>query len=232
MKAFLLAAGLGTRLKPLTDSVPKCLVPINGRPLMYYWLKLCEKHGVSDVLVNVHRFREQVEQFIRTNCFPVKIHLTYEDKLLGSGGTIKANQEFIKDENCFFIFFADNLTNANLQKLLAFHLSHGEILTIGLFPSDTPESCGIAELDHTGRVISFVEKPANPTSNLANAGIYVASPLILPAFPDQDFIDLGYDVLPRLVGRMYGYLVQDYLIDVGTWKNYKKAQVDARSLLL
>jgi mannose-1-phosphate guanylyltransferase len=227
MKAFLLAAGLGTRLKPLTDAVPKCLMPINGKPLMYYWLKLCEKYGISEILVNVHRFREQVEHFISTADFSGKIHLRYEDKLLGSGGTIKANESFIKDEKCFFILFGDNLTNANLQKLLVFHSSHGEILTMGLFRTDTPQSCGIADLDRGGRVINFVEKPEKPTSNLANAGIYVASPLILSYFPDRDFIDLGYDVLPKLAGRMYGYLIEDYLIDIGTRKNYDKAQADA-----
>lgn len=93
MKAFLLAAGLGTRLKPLTDRILKCLVRINGKPLMYHWLRLCAKYGVSDILVNVHRFREQVEDFVGANDLPVKIYLTYEDKLLGSGGTIKANHD-------------------------------------------------------------------------------------------------------------------------------------------
>jgi len=97
MKAFLLAAGLGTRLKPLTDGTPKCLVSINGKPLMYYWLKLCEKYAVSEVLVNVHRFREKAERFIATNDFPSEIQLAYEEKLLDSGGTIKANEGLVKD---------------------------------------------------------------------------------------------------------------------------------------
>jgi len=230
MKAFLLAAGRGTRLRPITDAIPKCLVPINGKPLLYYWFALCRRYGISDVLINLHHFPEQVRQYASANDFGLNITLSYEETLLGSGGTIKANYNFIRDEDFFFILYSDNLTTANLAKLAAYHASHQAALTMGLFRTDRPEACGVAELNENGLVTSFVEKPENPRTNLANAGIYVAAPSILEYFPGHDFIDLGYDVLPRLIGKMNGYVIDEYLLDIGTLDNYRKAQSDIEQL--
>ena len=230
MKAFLLAAGRGTRLRPLTDTIPKCLVPINGKPLLHYWLALCAKYGISDVLINLHHFPEQVREYVEKNDFGLRVSLTREDTLLGSGGTVKANSDYVRDEECFLILYADNLTNVNLKTLLDFHRRKKSLFTMGLFQTDNPGACGIAAMDQEGSITSFVEKPTHPQSNLANAGIYAATPAVLQYFPDQSFIDLGFDVLPRLVGKMHGYLIDEYLLDVGTYENYQRAQSDVQSL--
>lgn len=226
MKAFLLAAGYGTRLKPITDSIPKCLVPIKGQPLMGWWLHLLQKHGVTDVLVNTHYLHEQVTEFAKSynSKNGLKIYSTYESKLLGSGGTIRANYEFVKDEDNFLICYADNLTDANLSAFQKFHKNHNGILSMALFRTNIPKQCGIVELDSEDRIVTFSEKPEHPKSNLANAGLYIADSHIIEYLnSDEDFLDFGKDVLPKLIGRMYGWNINSYLIDIGTLENYKKA---------
>ena len=227
MKAFLLAAGFGTRLRPLTDQIPKCLVPIQGKPLLEWWFLLLKKHGVTEVLVNTHYLAEQVRAFIHlynTRNTGLAVTEYYEPILLGSGGTVLANREFVSGEQEFFICYADNLTNIDLTSLLAAHREGGEVLTMALFRASHPEQCGIAELDKYGRIVSFIEKPSSPQSNLANAGIYVAGQRLFDFFPNAKFVDFGKDILPRLANQMIGWETSDYLIDIGTPENYAKAQ--------
>lgn len=232
MKAFLLAAGLGTRLRPLTDTVPKCLVPIAGRPLLSYWMALLERHGFTDVTINVHHLPDQVERFARATSSP-RLRLFHEPALLGSAGTIRANRDWVSDGRPFLVAYADDLTNADLTMLRAAHERHHPILTMGLFRTDEPTRCGIAEIgdDATdGPVLMFEEKPVHPRSNLANAGLYMTDARIVDMIPTHVPADFGHDVLPALVGRMHGHLLHGRLIDVGTWATYRAAQVEAPHL--
>jgi mannose-1-phosphate guanylyltransferase len=224
VKAFLLAAGLGKRLQPLTLHRPKCLMPIAGRPLLSYWLSLCQRHDVKDVLINVHHHADLVTQYVRglEGC-DVRITLFAEKRLLGSGGTVAANALFVRGEKDFFVLYADNLTNVDLGALLRFHRSHQGMATMGVFHAPVPEQCGIVEIDATGMVTSFVEKPSRPRSDLANAGVLVLKPEVLSLLPKRGQVDLGIDILPRLVGRMYGYLIHEYLQDIGTMETYLNA---------
>lgn len=224
MKAFLMAAGMGTRLKPLTDNIPKCLVPINGKPLLAWWIDLLEKHNVDEVLINLHYLPELVENFVKTYKTRVKINLVYEKELRGSAGTLLTNKEFVKDEKCFYILYADNLTSINLLEFLAEFEKSNHPFGMVLFRSDNPESCGIAELNNTKTIIGFEEKPKNPKSNLANAGIYLASPEILDLIPIKDVADIGFDLLPKLVNKMFGYETKEFFIDIGTFKNLEIAE--------
>lgn len=227
MKAFLLAAGYGTRLRPITESTPKCMVPICDVPLLAWWMRLFEKHGVTEVIVNTHYLPEPVREYIsnyNSEVHPTRLIEFFEPDLLGSGGTVLANKSFVDDEESFLICYADNLTNANLSELVKHHKRNQAILTMGLFHTNKPEQCGIAAVDENGLVTEFVEKPESPKSNLANAGIYVASNAIFDYFPDKDVIDFGKDVLPLLVNRMYGFEIKEYLLDIGNLDNYIKAQ--------
>lgn len=229
MKAYLLAAGLGSRLKPITDTIPKCLVPINGHPMLDWWAKLFLETGVSEVLINTHYMADQVHNYIEdynAKNTGLKFVETYEEELIGSGGTVYTNRDFVKGEEEFLICYADNLTDVHLKELTAFHKEHKPPLTMALFHTNVPKQCGIAELNDEGKIVAFIEKPENPVSDLANAGIYVASHEIFKEFPDADFSDIGKDVLPKLVGRMYGWEIPQYLIDIGTMPNYEKAQAD------
>jgi mannose-1-phosphate guanylyltransferase len=233
MKAFLLAAGKGTRLKPYTVDRPKCLIPILGRPLLKIWLDNLEKHGIDEVLINTHHHAGQVEQFIDAQrlATPMKLRTVYEPKLLGSAGTLWHNRGLVTDGSDFVIAYADNLTNLNLGKMIDFHKkirSMGGILTMGLIKAPNPSACGIVTLDDHGVVVKFIEKPDRPESDLANGGVYIASTEIFRTFKQLDLnrgkaIDLGYHVLPQLVGRMYGFRITDYLTDIGTPQNYSTA---------
>jgi mannose-1-phosphate guanylyltransferase len=225
-KAFLLAAGLGTRLRPLTDKIPKCLVPIHGVPLLSIWLGICRQLGIKDVLINTHRFAQEVQDWAQQQESTVRIHLFHEENLLGSAGTIAANRDFIGSDDDFFIFYADNLIGANLEPLKSFHLRHPGVLTIALFHATKPENCGIVSLDESGRITNFEEKPAHPKSDLANAGIYVARRGLFDLLPRWPVMDFGKDVIPGLAGHAWGYLLDGYMLDIGTPENYQRALVE------
>jgi mannose-1-phosphate guanylyltransferase len=227
MKAFLLAAGLGTRLRPITDTTPKCLVEINGKPLLEWWFELFQKYGVDDILINTHYLAEQVEDFVgryTSGKENIMVKTFYEKELMGSGGTVYANRDFIGEDEDFFICYADNLTNVNLKELLEEHKKNKAVLTMALFRTNLPKQCGIATLGKSGVITDFVEKPENPTSNLANAGIYVASKKLYKYFDGNGFCDFGKDILPKLTGEMYGYEIQAYLRDIGTIENLQLAR--------
>ncbi len=227
MKAFLLAAGYGSRLRPLTDTVPKCLIPIQGKPLLGWWFDLLRKHEYRNVLVNTHYLPAAVRDYLsmyNAQAIGLTAHEFYEDVLLGSGGTVKANRQFIDTDEPFAICYADNLTDIDLSAMLAYHKRHHGVLTMALFRCENPKACGIAKLDASNCIVDFTEKPVNPQSNLANAGIYIANGELFDYFPELGFCDFGKDVLHRLVGKMYGWETQEYLIDIGTPGNYQKAQ--------
>ena len=234
MKAFLLAAGKGTRLKPYTDSIPKCLIPIHGKPLLAIWLDHLRQQNIQEVLINTHHHAHQVDAFVRGYSHRRDIHivLSYEPELLGSAGTILHCRDFVDSEDDFMILYADNLTNVNLKRLATFHRNCREkegVLTMGLFHSPNPASCGIAELDSDQKIVAFSEKPEKPQSSLANAGIYMASREIFACFPatppnpSGSVLDFGHHVLPLLAGRMYGYPITEYLRDIGTIESYRQA---------
>lgn len=227
MKAFLLTAGLGTRLLPITNTTPKCLVDIAGKPLIHWWFNTMEAAGIKEVLINLHHLPDQVMDFVNSLTTPIKVTYFFEASLLGSAGTLRANYDFVKEEDCFFIIYADNLTSIPLKDLYQFHLGQSHPFTMALFTTRTPSSCGIAALDDHKTIIDFVEKPTNPISNLANAGIYLAHPSIIKMIPDDKMpADIGFDLLPLLVNKMSGWKTSDYLIDIGTHENLAKARLE------
>ncbi len=216
MKAFLLAGGLGERLRPITDRIPKCLAPVNGVPLLAIWLDLCQRSAVTEVLINVSRHADLVEQFLAEAIWNVDIQLVKEHEPVGNAGTVLAQRDFIGADESFFIMYTDNLTDVSLDKLLASHQRHAAPLTMGLFRTPAPEASGIVQMDGDGRIVAFTEKPAVPVGNLANAGIYVARQALFDAIPTgQPIVDFGRDVFPRLVGQMHGCLIEEFLMDIG-----------------
>jgi mannose-1-phosphate guanylyltransferase len=225
MKAFLLTAGLGTRLHPITHTIPKCLVPIASKPLINWWFESMQKAGVTEVLINLHHLPDMVMAHVNALDTPIKVEFVYEPILLGSAGTLRANKSFVQDQKAFFIFYGDNLTNTSLSNLYNCHASQPHAFTMALFETNNPTGCGIASLNSNATITSFEEKPANPTSNLANAGLYVASPAVIDLIDSAKTpADIGFDLLPLLVGKMSGYKINDYLIDIGTHKNLEKAR--------
>ena len=227
MKAFLLTAGLGTRLHPITHTLPKCLVPIAGKPLIDWWFLSMQKAGVTEVLINLHHLPDSVMAHVNALDTNIKVTYAYEPELLGSAGTLNVNKSFVQDQKAFFIIYADNLTNTSLSNLYDFHVMQPHVFTMALFETNNPKGCGIVSLNTDATISSFEEKPAHPTSNLANAGLYVASPSVIDLIdPAKTPADIGFDLLPLLVGKMSGYKMNDYLIDIGTHQNLEKARQD------
>jgi mannose-1-phosphate guanylyltransferase len=147
-----------------------------------------------------------------------------EPVLLGSAGTLAASQGWVRRETSFLVFYADVLTNVDLEKMYRFHQRHKSLTTLGVYEVSDPGRCGIAAVDERGMIRRFVEKPKIPLGNLAFSGLMIANPGIFDLIPPKRPADLGFDVLPRLAGRMYAYRIRDYLLDVGTVENYKAAQ--------
>jgi len=224
MKAFILAAGNGTRLRPFTDTTPKCLLPIRGVPLLAIWLESCRAAGILDVIVNAHAHATQVVEFARRPDLPVRVKVVEEKILLGSAGTIAENRAFVSGEEAFFVLYGDVLTNVSLAGLMAFHRSKNVLATLGTYPVPDPTKCGIVTTDENGMVRSFEEKPQLPESNWAFSGVMVASPRILDLVPPQRPADIGFHLLPRLVGQMCARPISDFLLDIGTLETYQAAQ--------
>lgn len=230
MKAFLLAAGLGKRLRPITNVIPKCLVPLNGKPLLQYWIDTFEKYEINEVMINLHHLSDKVLQYISSSETIISIKTYYEKELLGSARTIAFNSHWVKDEDAFLIIYADNLTNLNLSNLIAYHKSKDCPMTMSLFQTNRPWECGIVGLDENRIITTFEEKPSFPQSNLANAGIFVVNSCILDIFEEENCEDISYDVIPKLTGNINGYIIPEYIIDIGTINNYKMANQVLTSL--
>ena len=224
MKAFILAAGHGTRLRPLTEHTPKCLLPIQRVPLLQIWLENCKRAGVTEVLVNAHAHAEQVREFASRQSTGVRVCVSAEQELLGSAGTLAENREFVAEENEFLVLYGDVLTNLDLGELLRFHREKRMAAMLGVYRVPDPRRCGIVELDKNGGVKSFVEKPEHPQSDLAFSGVMVARQEIFEYIPQERPADIGFHLLPKLVGRMAAMETHSFLLDIGTMENYSAAQ--------
>jgi mannose-1-phosphate guanylyltransferase len=224
MRAVLLCAGEGTRLRPLTDTLPKCLVPIAGVPLLRIWLDLCAAHQIDKVLVNVHSHADQLERFIQEYKGPVSVVIAREDTLLGSAGTLLKNREWIEQDDMFAVLYGDVLTNIDLSRMADFHLHHHFAATLGVYQVPNPSECGIVEIDAKNVITGFIEKPAKPSGNLAFTGIMIANSTILELLPTMYPADIGFHLLPRLTGCSIAYPVDAFLMDIGTQAKYALAQ--------
>jgi mannose-1-phosphate guanylyltransferase len=224
MKAFILAAGEGTRLRPLTNHTPKCLVPIKSVPMLAIWIRLCMEMGIDDLLINVHLHVDLVRQFLLRGNYGAKIRIVEEPFLLGSAGTLRANREWVDGEELFWVFYADVLNRADLRGMLALHQERQPIATLGVYEVPDPKRCGIVSTSHDGMIERFTEKPQNPDGNMAFSGLMIATPRLIDVIPDKTPVDIGFDVLPKLVGKMLAFPIRDYLIDIGTTENYERAQ--------
>jgi mannose-1-phosphate guanylyltransferase len=224
MKAFLLAAGIGSRLRPITDATPKCMVPIGGRPMLDIWLEAFDRAGVDEILINLHHLPDVVRHHLDARTGAPAVHTFLEPELLGSAGTLAVNRTWVNSDEMFLVCYADNLTDFDLSSLVRAHREHRPIATLTVFHSERPSTGGVMELDATGTVVAFEEKPAHPVSDLVNAGMYAFHPDVLDELDGSPPLDIGYDLLPRLVGRARALPVEGYFRDIGTIDAYERAQ--------
>ena len=226
MRALLLAAGLGTRLRPLTDTTPKCLVQIKGEPLLGIWLERLTQAGIGPFLVNTHYLAAQVEAFIQCSPYCDQVTLVNESQLFGTAGTLIANLSFFQGEDCLLIH-ADNYCLADFIAFQQAHLNRPPecVMTMMTFRTTDPSSCGIVELDDCGVVIGFHEKVADPPCNLANGAVYILSTKLLDRLSTdlQTVKDFSTEVLNRFVGRIYSYETSGKFLDIGTPETYARA---------
>ncbi len=224
MKAFLLAAGVGSRLRPITDAIPKCMVVIDDRPLLDVWLDAFDRAGIDEVVVNLHHLPDVVRYHIAARHVPPVVRTFPEPELLGSAGTLAANRHWVSGEEMFLACNADNLTDFDLRSLIDEHREHDAIATLTVFHSERPSAGGVVEVDGDGTVVGFVEKPSEPASDLTNAGMYAFHPSVLDEITGPTPNDIGHHLLPRLVGRARAMLVEGYFRDIGTVEAYRRAR--------
>ncbi len=227
MRAVLLAAGLGTRLRPVTDRIPKCLVPIHGKPLLSYWLDLLLTGGIEKVLINTHYRADAVESFVRASRWADRIKLVHEEVLLGTGGTVLRNKAYFGG-GPFLVAHADNLTRFDVGAFRDRHARRpaGTDITMMTFRTDSPETCGIVEEDSRGIVIAFHEKVANPPGDRANGAVYIFEPSVIDflASLGKTRIDLSTEVIPFYMGRICTFHNGDYHRDIGNPESLRRAE--------
>ncbi len=228
IRALLLAAGFGTRLRPLTLNTPKCLIKINKKPILEYWLDKLEELGSERILINTHYLAEKVNHFLDTNYHQnKKIQKFHEDILLGTAGTLIANSEFFINSTGIMMH-SDNFTPMKLKDLVEAHQNRPKhcLITMLTFSTNNPKSCGIVELDNNGIVKAFHEKVDNPPGNIANGAVYIF---------ENDFInwliknhpsarDFSLEILPFLIGKIFTYHTTMSYIDIGTINALKEAR--------
>jgi mannose-1-phosphate guanylyltransferase len=229
---LLLAAGLGTRLAPLTDHLPKCLMPIGGRPLLGLWLDLLAEAGIEDIIVNTHHQADKVADYVARTPHARLVRLVHEPALLGTGGTI-ARFAPAAPGGPMLIAHADNLSLFDVRAFLQAHAERPRdvVLTMMTFDPDDPRQCGVVELDGERRVIGFHEKVADPPTRLANAAIYLADPEVIAlcrecAAHADGYVDFSTQILPGLVGRIQAVHNDLYHRDIGSPPSLARAQID------
>lgn len=229
VRALLLAAGLGTRLRPLTEDWPKCLMPIGDRPLLEYWLETLHRAGIRRVLVNRHHHADAVECFLKRPRFASWVASTYERELLGTAQTLRANRAFFTSHSVLLIH-ADNWCQCDFEAFLRYHADQRPshcLITMMTFDTDVPETCGIVEIDPDGVLLAFHEKIINPPGYRANAAVYLLEPAVLDWLDEQPTCtDFSTQVLPKFIGRIATWHNTGIHRDIGTLATLRRAQAD------
>lgn len=231
---MILAGGMSTRLYPLTKEVPKPLVPVGGEAISASIMRWLASFGYTDVAMNIHYHADQIRTaFGDGSAYGVRLEYLVEPRLMGSAGAVKGIEAFFDDT--FVVVGCDDLTDADLKKLVAFHKQRGALATIGLVERQEVDQYGVVITGADGRIVEFQEKPAPGTerSNLVNTGIYVFEPEILNQIPAATFYDFGKNLFPALQAAgaaFYGLMLDGaYWRDIGTPAEYRLATRDVLS---
>lgn len=234
MKAMILAAGEGTRLRPLTLNAPKVLLPISGLPLIDYTLRWLKHHGITEVVITVHHLASEVCSYLGDGVhLGMKIVYSHEETLLGTAGGVKRMEASF--DGPFVVVYGDVLTDFDLSSMSVFHQDRKAMATLVTLAISNPWEVGVVEIDNEGRILDFTEKPprGSEKANLSSGGVYILEKEILDYIPKEGFCDFAYDVLPRLINLglpLYAYHLEDdeYLLDIGTEEKYKQANMDMK----
>lgn len=232
MRAMILGAGLGTRLRPLTDNISKPMIPVVNKPIMEHVIELLASQDIRDLIVNLHYEPEIIRQYFADGSkWGVNLTYSYEKCLLGTAGGLKKVKDFF-DDRTFIIFSGDLLTDIQLGPLVDFHKKRGALATIALTKVEDPSKYGVVKTDKYGRIIAFQEKPSREeaVSNLISCGIYIFEPEIFDFIPAGKSYDFGKELFPFLFEkgeRLYGFEHRDYWKDIGGLETYLSGNFDA-----
>ena len=234
MRVLLLAAGIGSRLRPITDNVPKCLVQICNKPLLEYWFSLLNSELIGEIFINLNYLSDQVQLFLDNINTSKKIVTLYEKELLGTAGTIKKNYKKFCGEP-LMVIHADNLSKFNLRSLINIYDNRNLNIEITMmtFYTDEPKRSGIVELDEQGVVVKFHEKVQNPPDNLANGAVYIISPKVIDFIKSSEgsCLDISVDIIPNFIGKINTFHNDVYHRDIGTPESLEIANIEFKKLL-
>ena len=222
-KAVLLVGGRGTRLRPLTDKIPKALLQVKGKTIIEHLFDLLKKYGIRDVILSTGYLKEKIKGYFEDGSrHGMNITYVEEDKPFGTAGPLKLAKKYLKDS--FIVSNGDELKNINIPRMFRLHKRKNALATIALTTVDDPSHYGVARLDGS-RIIEFVEKPSHPPSNLINAGFYIMEPEVIDMIPDG-FSMLEKNVFPKLanLGRLRGFPFAGQWFDIGSIERYKIAE--------
>ncbi len=232
MRAMIMAAGIGTRLRPVTDLLPKPMAPIVNRPALYHILRLLKRHGIVEVVINLHHLPEIIEGYLGDGSrLGMDIRYSFESDLRGTAGGVKSNEDFLSGET-FLVMSGDALTDIDLTGLVAAHRRYGSIATMSVKEVADPSLYGVVVADDEDRVVGFQEKPRieEARSRLCNCGMYVFEPEILSHIPEGQFDDFGKRVFPDLLKQgvaFHANAIDEYWSDVGNLQEYIRGNHDA-----
>jgi NDP-sugar pyrophosphorylase family protein len=239
MKAMVLAAGQGTRLRPVTDSLPKALVPVAGRPMIDYPLLLLRHYGIREVIINLHHFGEKIESYLGDGArFGLKISYSRETELLDTGGGLLKAKPFLED-GAFIVINTDALIDLNLSELIAYHQSKRAALTLVLRADENADRYGSIDLDAEGKICRFLNArapgpPSGPTEKLMFTGVQILEPRVFRLMDDQQTRKFGTttDTYPRMLAAgeaLYGFRFDGFWQDLGTPERIKDVEENFRS---
>ena len=232
MKAVVMAGGEGSRLRPLTLTRPKPMLPVVNRPLLGHILYLLKQHGIVDVVMTLQYMAAAIQDYYGDGkALGMEIQYVIEESPLGTAGSVKNAQPDLADGEPFLVISGDALTDFDLTALVRYHREHNALLTMALYHVADPLEYGVINVREDGRVAQFLEKPGwgAVTSDTVNTGIYVVQPELLARIPSGQPVDWSQHVFPAMLARgepLYGYVADGYWCDIGTLGEYQRANAD------
>ena len=231
MKAMIMAAGIGTRLRPLTYSIPKPMIPIVNKPTLEHTLELLKRHHITEAMINLHTYPKMITNYFKDGSFyNMKINYSEEKELMGTAGGVKKVEDFFGET--FLVMSGDGLTDIDIGKVIKFHQEKGALATMVLKKIEARFEYGVTIINTEGRIKKFIEKPkwGDVFADTVNTGIYIFQKEVFKFIPANKFYDFGHDLWPLLLEkgeRIFGYQMEEYWCDIGNLHEYKKAQKDA-----
>jgi len=223
IKAVILAGGKGTRLRPLTYSIPKPMLPVGGKPFIEYLIILLKKFGISEIILCTGYLSNTIEEYFKDGSeFGVNIKYSIEKEELGTGGAIKNAEKYL--DNKFIVLNGDSYLEIDYKDFIEYSKKKNSKYTIALTKVENPERYGLVEIDNEGRITNFFEKEQSKKQSkekLINSGVYLFEPEIFDYMP-KGKSSLEKEIFPKIINSMYGYICNGYFIDMGVPESYEK----------